>query len=725
MVDNISRRSTLKGVGAGLAVAAAGTTVEAEALEGGEYLVGVNGRGPAREVTRMASNHRKTIDMGSVRKVVHADLSGSAARSLQAAARGAASGPADCTARDSTLLSGEVDAGGQWTGSYRPDMASCDLTIELSTPADADLDLYVTTDGRSPSPSDYDRRSTAAGSDESVTISSDAVPSNGTIGLRVEAYSGSGSFEVRIEEAGQLPDNVAYIEENGEMRALAQDLPWGIDRVDADNLHSGGETGNGADIAIIDTGIDSDHEDLQANLGAGKAFATCSGSECNYDWDDDGGHGTHCAGIADAADNSTGVVGVSTEATLHAVKVLSGDGGGSFSDVADGIRHVADQGWDVGSLSLGASSGSQSVKDACTYAYDNGVLLVAAAGNSGPCDDCVGYPAAYEECIAVSSTNDSDGLSYFSSTGPEVEIAAPGSDIFSSVPGSDYGTKSGTSMACPHVSGAGGQLMANGYSNTEARDRLASTAEDIGLASNDQGNGLLDAEAAVGGGGGGGDEEFYVTTGSASGVSDTSATLNGSLDNLGGASSATVYFEYRQTGSTSWTATGSQTLSSTGSFSESISGLSSGTDYEFRAVGEASDGDADTGGTSSFSTDSGGFCFITTATHRKGETLDSLRRFRDESMAATPVGRGLVGLYYRISPPIAETLDRHPESRTAGAVRRLVRACASLSDRQDETDSRARSASVGAALTTLYMVGILVAAAGHAGISLLELFDRA
>nr|WP_254767346.1 S8 family peptidase [Salinilacihabitans rarus] len=293
--------------------------------------------------------------------------------------------------------------------------------------------------------------------------------------------------------------NVRYVEENGTMHALAQTTPWGIDRVDADVAHSNGETGAGADIAILDTGIDSDHPDLQANLGSGTAFVECKGgpSICREPWDDDNEHGTHCAGTADAVDNSEGVVGVSTEATLHAVKVLDKRGSGSFSDIAAGIEYVADQGWDVASLSLGASSGSQTLKDAGQYAYNNGVLLVAAAGNDGPCTDCVGYPAAYEEFVAVSATSEDDSLASFSSTGPEVEIAAPGEDVYSTIPGG-YDTLSGTSMACPHVSGAGGQLMANGYTNTEARQQLTDTAEDIGLADNEQGSGLLDVAAALG-----------------------------------------------------------------------------------------------------------------------------------------------------------------------------------------------------------------------------------
>jgi subtilisin len=333
----------------------------------------------------------------------------------------------------------------------------------------------------------------------------------GSIGQAV-----AGRFSDRAIEVLRGRADIRYVERDGTMRAIhhreghdggpgdgggggdtTETLPWGIDRVDADVAQSAGKTGDGADVAIVDTGIDDDHPDLRANVGDGEAFVDCRGKNCNYSWSDDNDHGTHCAGIAAGVDNAEGVIGVATEATLHAVKVLDSRGSGSFSDIAAGIEYTADQGWDVASMSLGASSGSQTVEDACAYAYGNGVLLVAAAGNSGPCSDCVGYPAAYSECITVSSTTAADGLSSFSSTGPEVELAAPGSEIFSTVIGG-YDTFSGTSMACPHVSGAGGQLLANGDSNTTARDQLRSTAENVGLAENESGAGLLDVAAALG-----------------------------------------------------------------------------------------------------------------------------------------------------------------------------------------------------------------------------------
>ncbi len=404
--------------------------------------------------------------------------------------------------------------------------------------------------------------------------------------------------------------NIRYVEENGTVHAHAQTLPWGIDRVDADVAHSNGDTGSGADIAILDTGIDSDHPDLQANLGTGKDF---SGKGT---WEDGDGHGTHCAGIANAVNNSEGVVGVSTEATLHAGKVLGDDGSGSFSDVAAGIEWAADQGFDVASLSLGASSGTTALKDAVDYAYNNGVLVVSSAGNSGPCTDCVGYPAAYSNAMAISSTDSDDSLSSFSSTGSEIELAAPGGSIYSTYTGGGYDTLSGTSMSCPHVSGAAAQLMATGMSNTEARSALKNSAEDIGLGSNESGAGLLDVEAALGDSGGGGDTSVAVSTGTTSNVGTSSATLSGDLTDLGGASSADVYFEYGESGTTLDNTTATQTLSATGSFSADVSNLNSGTDYDFRAVASASDGDTDTGSSVTFTTSSSG--------GSTGPTVDSL-----------------------------------------------------------------------------------------------------
>ena len=286
--------------------------------------------------------------------------------------------------------------------------------------------------------------------------------------------------------------NVRYVERDGRYEAADQTLPWGINRIDADKTIAAENSGLGADIAILDSGIDQDHPDLQSHLGVGKSFVDYTSS-----WDDDVGHGTHCAGIAAASDNTEGVVGIAPTSTLHAGKVLNDDNWGHGSSIAAGIKWAADQGYDVVSLSINGSNHSRMLRDACAYAHDEGVLVVAGAGNDS--GGSVAYPAKYPSVLAVSSTRKDDSLSNFSNVGPEIELAAPGSDIYSTVPGG-YGHMSGTSMASPHVSGVAGLLMSpegGNLSNTEARQRLHSTAEDIGLDDTEQGHGLVDAEAAV------------------------------------------------------------------------------------------------------------------------------------------------------------------------------------------------------------------------------------
>ncbi|AXG09694.1 S8 family peptidase [Haloplanus rubicundus] len=408
----------------------------------------------------------------------------------------------------------------------------------------------------------------------------------------------AGRFPEQAQQALQNRPDVRYVEPDATFEAIGESLPWGADRIDADTVHDGGTTGDGADIAIIDTGIDSDHPDLVDNLGAGKAYveagtdydgSSCSGNGNTYHepWDDDNDHGTHCAGTAAGVANSEGVIGVAPGATLHAIKALSCSGTGYLSDIAAGVEYTTNQGWDVASLSLGSSSDYSTLKDACQYAVDQGVLVVAAAGNDGPCSDCVSYPAKYSSVVAVSATDSSDDLASFSSTGPEIDIAAPGSSVKSTVPGG-YAYYSGTSMACPHVSGVGGLLMANGYNGSEARSALQGSTEDIGLSASESGNGLLNAEATVPS-----STELSISSLEVSDIQSDSVVLNGDLESLGGADSVDVYFKYWEKGSKSSTAdfTSVETLSSTGPFSSNLSGLSSGTTYVFAARGKASDGD--------------------------------------------------------------------------------------------------------------------------------------
>lgn len=314
------------------------------------------------------------------------------------------------------------------------------------------------------------------------------------------------TMRMTAQEAAELRrrEDVRYVEENGKMYKLGSSVPWGIDRVGATTAHDNGYTGEGASVAVIDTGVDSTHPEFQGILGDGYAPAECgsggflcsflgNGHPCEEPWDDDHNHGTHCAGSVSTVDEE--IPGVSVGATIHPVKVLNCMGSGDMSDVAAGIEWTADQGIDIASMSLGSPDEVQVVSDAVEYAASQGVLLIAAAGNEGE-PDSVGWPAAHEDVIAVSATSEDDSMASFSSVGPEVDIAAPGEDVNSAVYGG-YDTFSGTSMACPHVSGAAAQLMALGLDADDTVDVLLGTAEDIGHSENEQGAGLLDVWAAI------------------------------------------------------------------------------------------------------------------------------------------------------------------------------------------------------------------------------------
>jgi subtilisin len=302
---------------------------------------------------------------------------------------------------------------------------------------------------------------------------------------------------------------IAYIEEDIEVQAIADTMPWGVDRIDADVVQAGGNTGTGVKIAIIDTGIDYTHPDLNDNYKGGYDFV-------NNDADpkDDNGHGTHCAGIAAAESNGLGVIGVAPQASLYAVKVLNSRGSGTLSGIILGIEWSVNYNIQVASMSLGTSTYTQSLKDACDNANVAGLIVVAAAGNEGDGNpDTVeySYPAAYESVIAVGATDRYNVAPYWSNTGPYVELAAPGVGIYSTLPtyrvtlsrsyGYNYGTLSGTSMACPHVTGTVALVIASDptLTGTQVRDRLTATADDLGNAGKDNvyGYGLVDADEAA------------------------------------------------------------------------------------------------------------------------------------------------------------------------------------------------------------------------------------
>jgi subtilisin family serine protease len=282
----------------------------------------------------------------------------------------------------------------------------------------------------------------------------------------------------------------------------SQNTPTGISRI------GGTETGTTVvDVAIIDTGIDPNHPDL--NVVSGVNFAS------GKNWKDGNGHGTHVAGTIGAIDNDIGVIGVAPGASLHAVRVLNNAGSGWTSDVIAGIDWVASQREqdpndptktipliEVANMSLGGSGSNSSCGGSDTYhnaicnAVKLGTTFVVAAGNSSDdADDS--RPATYDEVITVSALADFDGaaggngsptcrsdvddtFANFSNYGGDVDIIAPGVCIESTWKGGDYNTISGTSMASPHVAGAAALYLANNPGKTPAQvqDALTSAGND-------------------------------------------------------------------------------------------------------------------------------------------------------------------------------------------------------------------------------------------------------
>lgn len=268
------------------------------------------------------------------------------------------------------------------------------------------------------------------------------------------------------------------------------EIPWGIARVAAPWAWSSSE-GAGVRVAVIDTGVDTKHPDLVAAIAGGRNFV-----DADKPYDDDNGHGTHVAGTIAAARDGRGVAGVAPKARIYGVKVLDKDGGGRISSIIKGIVWCANNDIQVANMSLGAPIGSVFMRLAVKYAKSKGVTIIAAAGNSG---GSVGCPACYEETIAVSALDSQDQLADFSSRGKAVDLAGPGVDVLSSVPGGGYDSYSGTSMATPHVAGLAALAVSRGASGPDAvRRALLRAARPVaGLGRDEQGAGVVDAEALM------------------------------------------------------------------------------------------------------------------------------------------------------------------------------------------------------------------------------------
>ncbi len=279
---------------------------------------------------------------------------------------------------------------------------------------------------------------------------------------------------------------------------------WNLVDIGMDHVWSTNATGRGVVVAVVDTGV-TRVEDLKGtHVLAGASFVPGADTAA-----DDQGHGTHVAGtIAQTTNNGVGVAGVAPGATILPVKVLSGAGFGSSAWIAAGIDYAVDEGAQVINLSLGG--GYSAIIHAIKKARDHGVIVVAAAGNSGRSG--VGYPGALEETIGVAATGPSGARAPYSSWGKGVDIAAPGGDkrqagggvlqdTIDGKGGHVYAEFQGTSMATPHVAGAAAVLLGTGMAPDAVERTLLESARGEGW-NEELGHGRLDLATAMGARGG-------------------------------------------------------------------------------------------------------------------------------------------------------------------------------------------------------------------------------
>jgi len=306
----------------------------------------------------------------------------------------------------------------------------------------------------------------------------------------------SKSINEMVEEYRKEPD-VEFVEPNYIRRAFLEPndpgriSQWGIYKIQAPEAWDT-ETGNESIvIAILDTGVDYDHEDLKDNMwdDSGRCGYDFVNEDNDPDDDNSSSHGTTCAGIAAAVtNNGIGIAGVSWKSKIMAVKVLNANGEGTVIDEVEGIDYAASKNADIISMSFGTKEyppiPSDLERNAINDAYSKGCFIVAASGNDNK--PYVAYPAAYDNVVAIGASNDEDKRcsypSWGSNYGQELDVVAPGNSIYTTLRNNLYGLSAGTSMATPFVAGEAALILSHlpGLAPSDVKLIIERTSDGIG-----------------------------------------------------------------------------------------------------------------------------------------------------------------------------------------------------------------------------------------------------
>ncbi|MBD8027295.1 S8 family peptidase [Ureibacillus sp. Re31] len=284
------------------------------------------------------------------------------------------------------------------------------------------------------------------------------------------------------------------------------ETPKGIDLIQASTIWEASKYGEGIVVAVIDTGIETDHPDLKDQIIDGRNFTSDYDGEPTI-FEDNNGHGTHVSGTIAASLNNDGVVGVAPKAKILSLKALTGDGSGEYEWIINAINYAVewrgpqDERVRVISMSLGGPEDVPELHEAIKKAVSQNVSVVVAAGNEGDNSEDTfeySYPGKYNEVIQVGAVDHNLTLAPFTNNNEEIDLVAPGVEVVSTYPGKKYASLSGTSMATPHIAGAIALLInlsekefGRPFSETEIYAQLIKRTMPIGNRKTSEGNGFL------------------------------------------------------------------------------------------------------------------------------------------------------------------------------------------------------------------------------------------